>query len=208
MNIHVSDYRLLRLLLLLFLSAGLAGCAGKSLPSAPVPASPPPGKSISLLGYTIQAGAFVGINNAAQLAASLQPRLDAAADARCRSKFLEIGISPHTPYTLEADGIRACVARAVAHELRICMHLAEAAEEVEFTKVDGRWVPKDMAAEWPKMMKEARAAVDGISEGEIKKGKAKIMAMMAMIDTVLDQLAKAETQKDFDAALKDALGSM
>ncbi|HUU83001.1 MAG TPA: amidohydrolase family protein [Phycisphaerae bacterium] len=63
----------------------------------------------------------------------LNERLTAAADACTVSEFLQIGISPHAPYTLEPDGLRACVARAVACGLRMCIHLAETANEAEFT---------------------------------------------------------------------------
>lgn len=63
----------------------------------------------------------------------LQPRLAAAADRAHESPWLRPGISPHSPYTLEPDGLRACVERADDDGLRICIHLAEIAEEAQFT---------------------------------------------------------------------------
>ncbi len=63
----------------------------------------------------------------------LQSRLAAAADRAHESPWLRLGISPHSPYTLEPDGLRACVERADHDGLRICMHLAEFAEEAQFT---------------------------------------------------------------------------
>ena len=63
----------------------------------------------------------------------LASRLDAAANDQWRSEFLDVGISPHAPYTLEPAGLRACAARAVAGGLRMCIHLAETADEAEFT---------------------------------------------------------------------------
>lgn len=64
----------------------------------------------------------------------LHERLTAAADTGARSQFLQVGIAPHAPYTLEPDGMRACVGRAVDGQLRMCLHLAETAAEAEFTR--------------------------------------------------------------------------
>lgn len=44
------------------------------------------------------------------------------------------GISPHAPYTLEPDGLRACAERADAMGLPLCMHLLETLDEVLFTR--------------------------------------------------------------------------
>jgi len=63
----------------------------------------------------------------------LGDRLAAATDPSARSAFLEVGISPHAPYTLEPDGMRACASRAAACGLRMSMHLAETPEEALFT---------------------------------------------------------------------------
>ncbi|UCG15385.1 MAG: amidohydrolase family protein [Phycisphaerales bacterium] len=52
------------------------------------------------------------------------------ADSSC---LLRIGISPHSPYTVEPDGLRACAARAGETALPLCVHLAETAEEEMFT---------------------------------------------------------------------------
>jgi len=64
----------------------------------------------------------------------LAERLEAAVNGGARSEFLEVGVSPHAPYTLEPDGLRTCVGRAVACGLRLCMHLAESREEAAFTE--------------------------------------------------------------------------
>ena len=63
----------------------------------------------------------------------LGDRLAAATDSSARSAFLEVGISPHAPYTLEPEGLRACASRAEACGLRMSMHLAETPEEALFT---------------------------------------------------------------------------
>lgn len=66
--------------------------------------------------------------------ARLSERLQAATDSSSASERLTIGISPHSPYSIEPDGIRACVEAATRLDLRVCMHVAESREEAEFTQ--------------------------------------------------------------------------
>ncbi len=47
---------------------------------------------------------------------------------------IRAGISPHAPYTVEPDAMRACAERARASNLRLCIHLAESADEELFTR--------------------------------------------------------------------------
>ena len=47
---------------------------------------------------------------------------------------LRIGVSPHSPYTVEPEGLRACALRAVAQDAPLCIHLAESQHEDQFTK--------------------------------------------------------------------------
>ncbi len=68
-----------------------------------------------------------------KLRGRLAERLQAAANDHWQTAFLRVGISPHSPYTLEPDGIRACVEQAKRAGLRTCMHLAETADEADFT---------------------------------------------------------------------------
>ena len=79
-----------------------------------------------------------------RLRGELASRLDAAADVHGldyaggsgptdASGLLQIGISPHSPYTVEPAGLRACAARAGATGVPLCVHLAETADEETFT---------------------------------------------------------------------------
>ncbi len=58
-------------------------------------------------------------------------RLRAAAETAGHQP-LAAGISPHAPYSLEPAGFRACVAKALAANLRLCCHIAEHADEGRF----------------------------------------------------------------------------
>jgi cytosine/adenosine deaminase-related metal-dependent hydrolase len=62
----------------------------------------------------------------------LDERVAIAADDRDATDRLRIGISPHAPYSIEADGYRKCLDVARAGGLPISTHLAETPAEVEF----------------------------------------------------------------------------
>ncbi len=65
---------------------------------------------------------------------SLIPNRQSSIDLQPRSHTLRIGVSPHSPYTVEPEGLRACAARATAQNAPLCIHLAETRHEDEFAR--------------------------------------------------------------------------
>lgn len=64
----------------------------------------------------------------------LAERLEAAMAPDFETERLRIGISPHAPYSVEPDAMRACAERAQTTGARLCIHLAESADEEPFTR--------------------------------------------------------------------------
>ena len=62
----------------------------------------------------------------------IEERLQAAGDRRHDSEHLITALSPHAPYSVDADGVRTIVARARNYDMRTCMHLSESVEEMQF----------------------------------------------------------------------------
>ena len=63
----------------------------------------------------------------------LAERLDAALATDGEFDPVRLGVSPHAPYTVEPDGLRACADRAAAVGAPLAIHLAETDEEAVFT---------------------------------------------------------------------------
>lgn len=76
----------------------------------------------------------------------------------------------------------------------------EEPETVEFTKVDGKWIPKSMADTWSKNIAEAREQIKAIDQDTIAAQKPKVMQMFTTANGVLDEMMKAETPEQIQQA--------
>lgn len=74
-----------------------------------------------------------------------------------------------------------------------------------YVLVEERWVPESIAADWDQNIAELRTRLTKMSEGsgEIPP---QVEAAMSAAESVLDQLAAAETQQDFDQVIQQAMG--
>ncbi len=78
-------------------------------------------------------------------------------------------------------------------------------ETTSLTKVDGRWVPTEMASEWTAKIAEAKTNLAKMSPEEMAKNKPQFLGGLAMAEGVLTQLENAKTQAEFDQALQGAM---
>ena len=77
--------------------------------------------------------------------------------------------------------------------------------EEDFTKVENRWVPAEIAINWSTEMAAAKKQLQVISSEEIAKNKPQLIGMITMLDGILTQLNTAKTQEQFDQALQGAM---
>lgn len=75
---------------------------------------------------------FGEVQAMAQRRTLLEGRIAAAIDSRFASEFVRVGLTPHAPYSVEAEGYRRCVAVARSHGLPLATHLAETPHEADF----------------------------------------------------------------------------
>jgi cytosine/adenosine deaminase-related metal-dependent hydrolase len=68
----------------------------------------------------------------AQRRGRLEEHIAVAADSACRTSRLQIGISPHAPYSVEPQGYQRCLQVARQRALPLTTHLAESAAELPF----------------------------------------------------------------------------
>ncbi len=79
-------------------------------------------------------------------------------------------------------------------------------EEMQLTRVEGRWVPSDMAEDWDREVAEARQRLAAMTDEEIQQGSMQAMMMIGMVDGVLAELETVETTEEFELAIQGLLG--
>jgi len=84
----------------------------------------------------------------------------------------------------------------------------EEPEILTMTRIEGRWVPSDIADEWSKDVEEARAKLDEITPETIAQQKMQIMMFVGMAEAFVDQIAQAKTSQELDQMLRGMFGGM
>jgi hypothetical protein len=79
-------------------------------------------------------------------------------------------------------------------------------EEVDLTRVEGRWVPTEMAEDWDQKMADAKQRIGEVTEEEMAEAKMQVMMVFGMVEAALDQLAAVSSQEEFDQAIQGLLG--
>ncbi len=74
-------------------------------------------------------------------------------------------------------------------------------EDVEMAKVEGRWIPAEMADEWEQEMDEARQGLAEMTPETMAAQKTQIMMFFGMADALIEQIASLQTPEEFDAAI-------
>ncbi len=81
-------------------------------------------------------------------------------------------------------------------------------ETLTMVKVEGKWVPEEMARDWKKNIEEMKAQVAEMTAGMSTEQKTTMLAQMAGVEQIVDQLAKAETQEEFTQIVMSLMGGM
>lgn len=114
-------------------------------------------------------------------------------------------LSEENPFnSLEFDSLKTIVSTDTTAEIKITFTNGDVETE-DFAKVENRWVPAEMAINWSMRMADAKKQLEAISSEKMVKNKPQIMGMITMVDGILTQLEKAETQEQFDQALQGAM---
>ncbi len=78
-------------------------------------------------------------------------------------------------------------------------------EDHEIVRVDGKWLPKEMVAQWQEKMQAAAGALTKDMPERLTKNKMQIILPMQMVQGVLDQLLAAKTQQEFDQIVQQIM---
>ena len=74
-------------------------------------------------------------------------------------------------------------------------------EDVEMAKVEGRWIPAELADDWARSIEEARQNLAEITPETMAAQKTQAMMFIGMADGLVEQIASLQTPEEFDAAI-------
>ena len=81
-------------------------------------------------------------------------------------------------------------------------------EDVEMVRVEGRWIPAEMAEEWPQFVEDARQGLAEMTPENMAAQKTQIMMFFGMAEGFIEQIASLQTPEEFDAAIGPILAPM
>jgi hypothetical protein len=80
----------------------------------------------------------------------------------------------------------------------------EPANDREFVRVEGKWIPRDLRDEWIEKIGESKARLSLLSPENLGGLKPQLLELLSAIDGVLDKLAAANSKSEFVAAMAQA----
>lgn len=81
-------------------------------------------------------------------------------------------------------------------------------EEVEMVRVEGRWIPAEVAEGWPQFVTDARESLAEMTPDNMAAQKTQIMMFFGMADGFIEQVASLQTPEEFDAAIGPMLAPL
>lgn len=110
--------------------------------------------------------------------------------------------------TQKLAGLTAEVVSTEGNTATVKITTGQETREEQMVKVDGKWVPKEMADEWDAKIAEARAGLAEMTGEAMQQNKAQVMGVLSSIEAGLDNVAKASDQQQLQAAMQGMMGAV
>ena len=99
--------------------------------------------------------------------------------------------------------MKATVVSSSGDTAKVKMEVAgEQPKEVEFTRIEGKWIPTDLAQGFKGGIAEARAAIEKITPEQVAQMKSGVMFASGIVGGVIGPMEQATTQEEFNAAVE------
>lgn len=111
--------------------------------------------------------------------------------------------------TAKLQGVSAeTVSRDGDHATVRVMAPGEEPETVELTRIEGRWVPTEMATDWSDKIAQARTGLASQDQNAKAQTTSQMMMVLATANGVLDQIEQAQTPEQLDAVIGGLMGGL
>jgi hypothetical protein len=80
----------------------------------------------------------------------------------------------------------------------------EPANDRDFVRVEGKWIPRDVQDGWVEMIGQAKARLSLLAPENLAGMKPQLLELLSAVDGVLDKLVAAKSQSEFVSAMAQA----
>lgn len=80
--------------------------------------------------------------------------------------------------------------------------------EISMRRVEERWIPADLADEWPDAVAEAEADIASMSGDEAAQTRMQLLFGLGVVETFIDQIDEMTSPEDFDALVGGLVGGL
>lgn len=80
--------------------------------------------------------------------------------------------------------------------------------ELRLIRVEDRWVPAELAAQWPHAVAEARAKIEMLSGEEAAQTRVQVLFGIGIVEGFIDQIDRMETSDEIDDLIGGVLGTI
>ncbi|MCA9219751.1 MAG: hypothetical protein KDA71_05450 [Planctomycetales bacterium] len=83
---------------------------------------------------------------------------------------------------------------------------AEGPQRLEFVRVEGRWIEKEMADNWSQQVAEIKSGLNEMTPAKFEEIKPMASGIMLVANGLVVKFQNANTQAEFDAAIMEVMG--
>jgi hypothetical protein len=107
----------------------------------------------------------------------------------------------------EVSSLKTTVVKQDGHTATIKMEVDDGKppKEKQFVRVEGHWIPKEMADTWKDEMAKAKKTIEESVSKTKTQSKDKTLSQLKMVDAVLDQMLAAKTKEELNAAMQSGM---
>lgn len=104
-------------------------------------------------------------------------------------------------------GFKVTLITEKGEDAEVSIEIAGKAESLKMKKVEGKWIPEPMAAEWKPGIAKAKTEMEsGLNKTMSPQEKLQFTSMIGVVSSAVDKLEAAKTQSEFTAVVYGVVG--
>ena len=80
--------------------------------------------------------------------------------------------------------------------------------EMPMARIEGRWIPTELANQWPAAVDQTRTKIEMLGSDEAAQIRVQVLFGIGIVEGFVDQIDLMETTKEFDDLVGGVLGNI